>query len=361
METKSIYIHIPFCDHICTYCDFSKVFYNEDFADTYIKRVADELKNIPKQGMETLYIGGGTPSSLSYDQLEYLLRKIKPYVSKKTKEFTIEVNPESVDEEKLLLMKKYGVNRLSIGVQTFQDHLLYYIGRKHHSYQAREVIEKASQLFEHVSIDMMYGLPYQQEMDLLHDLEEIQDLPINHISYYSLILEDHTILSNQSFIPIDEEADDRWTNIIYDRLNKMGFKQYEVSNYAKEGHESLHNKVYWHYDNYYGVGVGAAGKIDDQMLTHSRAFNNYLKGKDIVSIEQLSKEDTMFNHVMMSLRLVEGLDLNEFKKRYGASLEEIYPIVNKHIENGNLIVENNHVHTTPTSLKYLNSILIDFL
>ena len=351
MKTDSLYIHIPFCDHICSYCDFAKVFYKEDVANQYLRRLAKELAGIKRQVMKTIYIGGGTPSALTYEQLEYLLKRVERFVGKRTKEFTVEVNPESATIDKLELLKKYHVNRLSIGVQSFQDHLLHMIGRKHYSYQAIEVIENAYKLgFENISIDMMYGLPMQQEEDLMHDLERIFEL------------EEGTILNYKHYQPLDDETDKRWNDIIDDRLHKMGFHKYEVSNYAKGEHESFHNKAYWHYHNYLGVGIGATSKIDDKIISHSRNMTKYLNGENIEQIETQTSEDTMFNHLMMSLRLVDGLDLEDFYQRYQKHVEDVFGHqLQKHLDKGDLVIEDHHLRTTPASIAYLNDILVDFL
>lgn len=361
METNSLYIHIPFCDHICSYCDFAKVYYREEFVDQYLDRLQEELETIPHKVMKTIYIGGGTPSALSIDRLKILLEMIDPFVGDETLEYTIEANPESCTIEKLKLMHAYRVNRISIGVQTFNNTLLKKIERYHTADIAKEVILNANRIgFEHISIDLMYGLPGQNLENIEEDLEIAVSLPINHLSYYSLILEEHTKLFN-SYTPIDEQTEALWSDYIIQTLSKADFNRYEVSNFALSGHESLHNKVYWHYENYYGVGIGATAKIDDQLISHSRNLTQYLKGKKITSIEYETLEDTMFNHVMMSLRLTEGLDLDEFKKRYHHTVQEIYPeAISKNLNNHNLVIENNHLKTNNT-LDILNSILLDFL
>lgn len=363
MKTKSLYIHIPFCDHICTYCDFPKVFYRKDISALYIKRLKEELSSIKRISMRTIYIGGGTPSSLSYEQIEDLLSAIDVFVGDKTEEYTIEVNPESVDQEKLKLFKKHGVNRISIGVQTFNDDLLSKIGRKHNKASALKCIQEVYETgFKHVSIDLMYGLPGQKEEDVVNDLEIVKTLPINHLSYYSLILEDHTVLYYKDYEGLDDEEDYAYTYLINKKLNTLGFHRYEISNYAKVGHESLHNKAYWHYDNYYGIGLGATGKIDDELISHSRNLSKYLKGEATLSIQEQSLEETMFNHIMMSLRLTEGLDLDEFYNRYHIHLEDMFkdPYL-KHINLNNLVIDGNHLKTTEKSIDYLNDILVDFI
>ena len=361
METKALYIHIPFCDHICSYCDFAKVYYREEFVEKYLNCLKKELDALPHHPMKTIYIGGGTPSALSLSQLNTLLTMVDPFVGDGTLEYTIEVNPESATLDKLETMHSHGVNRISVGVQTFNNTLLKRIERYHTYSIAKEVVRNAKTIgFKHISIDLMYGLPGQTLEDVKEDLNIASSLPINHLSYYSLILEEHTRLYD-NYEPLDEETEGIWSDYIVETLNNAGFHRYEVSNYALGDHESLHNKVYWHYENYYGVGIGATAKIDDELISHTRSLTDYLQGKNTIYIEKETIEDTMFNHLMMSLRLEEGLDLDEFKRRYHRTIEEVYnEALSKNLDNHNLIIENNHLKTNHT-LDLLNSILLDFL
>ena len=204
MKTSSLYIHIPFCLHICTYCDFCKVFYNEKLVDDYLEVLKRELNdlnlNIP---LKTIYIGGGTPTSLNDEQLKSLMDMIRPYINNDC-EVTIETNPETLDYYKLGILKNGGVTRLSIGVETFNDNILKKINRKHTSDMVKRIIRYGHQLkFDNISIDLMYGLPDQTLQDIKDDLNIIESLNIQHVSYYSLILEDHTVLKNQNYQPLD--------------------------------------------------------------------------------------------------------------------------------------------------------------
>lgn len=364
METKSLYIHIPFCEHICAYCDFCKVFYNAKQVDEYLYVLEKELKSLDIQtALETIYIGGGTPSSLDDEQLEQLMEMIKPYLTPAIKEVTIEVNPESMDYYKLDILKRSGVTRLSVGVETFNDDLLKKINRHHNSNQVIRLLENARKVgFNNISIDLMYGLPNQTIDDIKADLNKVSQLDIDHLSYYSLILEDHTVLKNQKYEPIDEETEDEINQLIDDELSKIGFNKYEISNYAKKGFESKHNLAYWQYDNYYGIGLGASGKIDDCLLEHNRNLNAYLKGKDIITKTINTKEETMFNHVMMSLRLVKGLNLLDFKQRYGIEVQDVYrEAINKHLKINSLVIEDGYLRCMPETIKLLNAILVDFM
>lgn len=364
MKTKSLYIHIPFCEHICAYCDFCKVFYNENQVNDYLAVLKKELQDLKiTEPLETIYIGGGTPSSLNDEQLEWLMDIIKPLLNNHLKEVTIEVNPESVDYYKLDILKRGGITRLSIGVETFNDNLLKKINRQHKTSQVERIINYARKIgFDNISIDLMYGLPQQTLDDIKADLDKVKQLGIDHISYYSLILEDHTVLKNQNYQPLDEDADLQINELIETSLEQLGFNKYEISNFSKPGFESMHNLAYWKYDNYYGIGLGASAKIDDCLIDHSRNLNAYLRRRDITSKIVNTKEDTMFNHLMMSLRLVVGLDLIEFENRYNLKATDVYKeAIDKHIKMNTLVIENNHLKCTKESIKLLNTILVDFL
>ena len=363
MKTNSLYLHIPFCEQICAYCDFCKVFYNKELVDDYLEVLKRELNdlnlNIP---LKTIYIGGGTPTSLNDEQLKSLMDMIRPYINNDC-EVTIETNPETLDYYKLGILKNGGVTRLSIGVETFNDNILKKINRKHTSDMVKRIIRYGHQLkFDNISIDLMYGLPDQTLQDIKDDLNIIESLNIQHVSYYSLILEDHTVLKNLNYQPLDEEVESKITQLIEESLEQIGFHKYEISNFAKTGYESLHNLAYWQYDNYYGIGVGASGKIDDCLIEHNRNLNAYLRRQNTITKMINSKEETMFNHLMMSLRLVKGLDLKEFEKRYGLRAVDVYQTaIDKHLKMKTLVIENDYLHATSESIKLLNEILIDFL
>lgn len=362
METKSLYVHIPFCESICSYCDFCKVYYDQKQSDLYLQRLNEELKQIDHYHLKTIYIGGGTPSALNDEQLEKLMMMLKPY-SKEVEEYCIELNPESIDYYKLKILKKGGINRLSIGVQTFQDRLLKEIDRHHNTTQVKSIIKYAKQIgFENISIDLMYGLPKQTKEDIIKDIEILQTLDLQHVSYYSLILEEGTILKYRDYQPLEEEQEYQLNLLIDQKLNEIGFSKYEISNYAKKGYESKHNSVYWHFENYYGIGLGACSKIDYQIIEHSRSLTKYLNGDFKTTIIDQTKEEMMFDQVMMSLRLIEGLNLEKFKERYQEDALEIYrDAIDKNVKEGRLVIEDNYLKATKEGIYLLNDILIDFM
>ena len=328
----------------------------------YLQRLNEELSQIEQHHLKTIYIGGGTPSALNDEQLEKLMSMLKTY-SLEVEEYCMEVNPESMDYYKLKILKKGGINRLSIGVQTFQDHLLKEIDRHHNTTQVKNIIKYAKEIgFDNISIDLMYGLPKQTKEDIQKDIEVLQTLNLQHVSYYSLILEEGTILKYKNYQPLDEESEYQLTLFIDQELEKIGFEKYEISNYAKQGYQSKHNLTYWYYDNYYGIGLGACSKIDGQIIEHSRSLTKYLNGDFKTTTIDETKEETMFNQIMMSLRLKEGLDLKKFKERYQEDACILYKEeVTRNIEKGRLMIENDYLKATQEGQYVLNDILIDFM
>lgn len=364
METNALYIHIPFCQHICSYCDFCKVYYRQDIVDQYLQVLAQELLDLKiVHPLKTIYIGGGTPSSLQPRQLKKVMDMIQPYLGSMIQEVTIEVNPESMNSEKLEILKKGGVTRLSIGVQTFQEELLKSIERFHTTKQVERLIHEAEEKgFLNISIDLMYGLPGQTLQDVIADLHFVEHLNIQHISYYALILEEHTVLKNQNYQPLDEQKEDAINEYIDARLETLGFHKYEISNYAKEGYPSLHNLAYWQFDNYYGIGLGATSKIDNCIMEHGRNLNQYIQGNLAIKKEMMDQEELMFTHIMMSLRLIKGVDLMDMKKRYhGDFLEKYQTVIQRYVDLQMLVIEENRLRCTLQSIKLLNSILLDFM
>lgn len=359
---SSLYVHIPFCMHICSYCDFSKVFYQQKWVDDYIDSLAYEIayKNL-NDDYDTIYIGGGTPSSLTLSQLERLFKILEPF-SKKVKEYSIEVNPESMSEDKLDLMIKYGINRLSIGVQTFHDDLLKEIERYHSSYQAIWLINKAKEKdINDINVDLMYGLPKQKLKDTLEDIQIIDDLDISHVSIYSLILEDHTILKKQDYQPLSEDEDALWYDQINKALDSIGFRHYEVSNYYKVK-PSLHNLVYWHYQEYEGIGLGAHSLKAHRRYENTRSLNKYLQHDFLMNEIKLSKSDELFEKIMMGLRLLEGINIEEIDRLFQIDLLEKYKkTIIKYNQLKMLEIDGGYLKTTDLGMKYLNSILVDFL
>ena len=356
----SLYVHIPFCKHICAYCDFAKVFYNEKWASQYLDLLEKEL--IERNGNianDTVYIGGGSPSSLNINQLERLFDILKEPLSHPI-EATIEVNPEDLTLEKAKLFKANNINRVSLGVQTFQNHLLEKIGRHH----TLDIVKKAlndlvEAGIERVSIDFIYGLPNQTFEDIKKDLEILQSLPmVKHVSFYTLILEENT----KFYFDGVQLKDDEWLidaqNILIQGLKELGFERYEVSNFAKENEKSQHNLVYWKTQHYIGIGCGASGYIGNERYDNTKSITKYLKGETTQNTTKLTVEDEMFEVVMLGLRLVDGINLCEFKERFHQDIFEVFDL-KRFIDMNLLVIENNYLKTTIQGMDVLDEILIE--
>ena len=310
---RAAYIHIPFCSHICYYCDFKKVFIEGQPVDEYVDLLVREMQlraeAHPISPLETLYIGGGTPSTLTPKQLATLFEGIHRYLPlEKNCEFSMELNPDDGQMERLEVMKEYGVNRISMGVQSFNDELLKKIGRKHSKKTVLQTIGNARKLgFENISIDLIFRLPQQTIQDFEDSLKIAMELDLPHYSIYSLILEQKTVFYNlmrQGKLPLpsqDEEAD--MFQLAMDSMESFGRHHYEISNYALPGFESRHNLHYWKADEYLGFGAGELPVLQ----------------KDV-----LSKKSQIEEFMFLGLRKMSGVSNQEFFKRFGKNINDIY-------------------------------------
>ena len=359
---KSCYIHIPFCNRICSYCDFCKLFYNEKLVDKYLESLEKEIKDIYKgEILNTIYIGGGTPSALSLKQLQKLLEMIKSLNRSSTCEFSIECNFDSINKDKLLLLKKYGVNRLSFGLESIDKNNLYKLGRNEDKERTKSVIDLCHSLgFNNINIDLMYAIEGEDIKTLDKDLDFILSLGVTHVSTYSLIIEEHTKLYIDKVQYISEDLDYEMYKYITEKLKKYGYKHYEISNFAKDGYYSKHNLCYWHNEEYYGFGLGASSYLDDIRSTNTRSITKYLQGKMISSYEKLSKSDKMDYEMILGLRLLDGVSRRKFEDKYDISLDDVYNIDNL-IENGDIISSSDYINIPEDKLYVSNEILINFI
>lgn len=320
---KSCYIHIPFCEKICSYCDFCKMFYNEKIVDKYLNELENEVFTIyENETLETLYIGGGTPSSLNLSQLERLFTITDSLIKSDDIEFTIECNFSNTTKEKLELFRKHGVNRLSFGLETINIKQLNFLEREESKEQTVQIIKLARRLgFSNINVDLMYALPNEEIVDLIADLDFIKSLNIEHVSCYSLIVEEHTKLGINNTLNIDSDLDFKMYKEICRFMKENGYSHYEISNYARDGYQSRHNLVYWNNKEYYGFGLGASGFIRNRRVSNTRSIGNYLKGNYLLEEEILEKDDFIYYEIMLNLRKADGIDLNELKKKYNVVLE----------------------------------------
>lgn len=353
---RGMYIHIPFCHQICHYCDFNKVFFDNQPVDEYIESIGQELQLMKKEGLsfeqlETVFIGGGTPTSLSENQLKRLLAIISEHVSiSSLKEFTTEANPDELTAGKLTVLKNGGINRLSIGVQSFDESLLKKIGRTHNAKDPIRVIKEAREIgFDNISIDLIYGLPGQTIEQWQHTLDQAFALDLEHYSGYSLIVEPKTVfynLMNKGKLPLPgEDAETQMLEMLMEQMDKHGYTQYEISNFSKESYESVHNLLYWQNETYAGVGAGAHGFVNGQRYSNSGPIKHYMatleEGKrPILQTHEVTQTEAMEEEMFLGLRKSDGVSATHFEKKFGHSLDEIYGDTLKMLINKGLIEQN---------------------
>lgn len=359
---KSVYIHIPFCNNICSYCDFCKMKYNKEWIDNYLDSLRCEIENYYKgEKIKTLYIGGGTPSSLSMIELNKLFSIIELLDLSMLEEFTFECNIESITNEKLILLKKNKVNRLSIGVQTFNENLLRFLNRSHNKDEVKDKIEMAKLVgFNNINIDLMYALPLETMDDLKEDIKLFIDLDIPHISCYSLMIEPNTKLYIDKIKQIDEDLDYEMYKYIEEELTTNNYIHYEVSNYCKKGYESKHNLVYWNNEYYYGFGLGASGYLENYRYDNTKNLRKYLDYNYIDNITKISNEDRIKYHLILGFRKLNGINKDKFKKIYNKSIYDVKNI-RMLLNKGMLMEDDTHIFIPKEWIYRQNEILIKLI
>lgn len=357
---KAVYIHIPFCKSICSYCDFCKFLYNEKWVGAYLTALKREIKDrYMDDDITTIYIGGGTPSALSCDEIKRLMEIISVFKTENLKEFTFECNLSDINKELLLLLKYYKVNRLSIGIESFNKKNLEFMERTADYKEALEKIKLCREYgFNNINIDLMYAIPGETLKDLKKDLDLFMSLNPTHISTYSLIIEEHTKLDNVKAQVIAEELDYEMFKLIEKRLKNA--HHYEISNFAIKGYESIHNLVYWNNEEYYGFGLGAAGYIDDIRYENTKNLKEYLLGNYVKSKEILGKKEKMDYEIMLGLRKLDGINIKEFKEKYGEDIETVYNLAPLY-KNKDLIKKKGYIYINPSKIYIMNEILIKII
>ena len=363
MQTKptSAYVHIPFCTQICYYCDFSKVFIKNQPVDSYLEHLIEEYDSYDIKKLRTLYIGGGTPTALSAPQLAFLLEKLTDKLDLSyLEELTIEANPGDLDQEKIAVLKDSPVNRVSLGVQTFNDRMLKQIGRSH---SEKDIYENIANLkkagFDNISIDLIYALPKQTMEDVKINVAKAIALDIPHMSLYSLILENHTVFMNRmrrGKLPLPkEDLEAEMFDYIIAELEKAGFEHYEISNFSKPGFESRHNLMYWDNAEYYGIGAGASGYVDGVRYKNHGPIRHYLQaveaGNARVQEEVLTLKEKMEEEMFLGLRKKSGVSKKRFEEKFGLSFEDRYgAVVSELTEQGLLVPDRDIVRMTKQGL-----------
>lgn len=357
---ESLYIHIPFCDSICSYCSFKKQIYNEEQSKKYILNLLDDLKRIPKCSLKTIYIGGGTPSSLADNDLEILLSNLKPLL-KEDYEFTIESNPENLTFNKAKIFNKYGVNRVSIGVQTFNEKFLKLLSRKHSLNDINEAVNNLLlNNINNINFDLIYGLPFQTLNDFILDIKYLKNFPLTHVSLYSLTIDENTIFNNLKYEEADEDLlrdmSDEATKI----LSEYGFNKYEVSNYSKPNYESKHNLTYWFDNEYYGIGISASGYENNIRYKNITSLKKYNEGERKFEEEKVDDFNHEYEFIMLNLRTKYGIDLDRYKEIFNKDFLKTYK--NEIVKLSDfIIIYNNKITVKDNNYMILNTLILEFI
>ncbi|MGX2960531.1 radical SAM family heme chaperone HemW [Peribacillus sp. JNUCC 23] len=374
---KSAYIHIPFCEHICHYCDFNKVFLKGQPVDEYLVMMKKEMQlqvnKYPTAGLDTVFVGGGTPTSLDEKQLAFLCDSISEWMPmNEGAEYSFEANPGDLSREKLAIMFQSGVNRLSFGVQSFNDDLLKRIGRTHRAKEVYETIEKAQSVgFTNISIDLIYGLPGQTMEDFLETLDAALALDLPHYSSYSLIVEPKTVFYNLmqkgklNLPPQDLEA--RMYEQLMETMDKHGLNQYEISNFAKPGYESRHNLTYWNNDEYYGIGAGAHGYTAGRRIANHGPVKKYmtpLVDNELPVLENhlVPIHEQMEEEMFLGLRKTAGVSYAKFADKFRVEMTDVFAKpLEKHVGKGLLEEKDGFVRLTKQGKLLGNEVFQEFL
>lgn len=354
---ESCYIHVPFCDSICAYCDFTRMVMNDSVFQNWKKQLLREMDAYSIENLKTLYFGGGTPSLLEGKDF----MEICQHLPENIEEFTVECNPESVSISKLMAYTKCGVNRISLGVQSFNDDLLKICNRKHTARQAIETIERIrNQGITNISIDLIFGLPYQTLDDVKKDLKQFIELDLPHLSIYSLQIEENSVFGKQQIQPCDADLEADMFEYIERFMKEHGYIHYEISSFCKPGYTSKHNLAYWQDQDFYGIGCGASGRIDGIRYDNTKSLKQYCQGQAQVQWIEESLLERSMDAIMMALRTCYGLNINEWNTRYHLDFERKYHTVLEQYKdffkrNGNTISLNEK------GFEILNTILVDFM
>ena len=354
---KSLYVHIPYCDHICHYCDFTKMLTNPQQTSFYVAEVLKEIASYGPHRYETIFFGGGTPTALSLSELKTLCEGVAKYAGQDV-EWSVECNVESTTPEKLAVMKSNGVNRLSFGVQTFQAAALQSLNRHHQAEDIRKTIAEAKhQGFKRINVDLIYDLPKVSDEDLVKDLHEFLSLDVNHIATYALTIHPNTVFGIQKVTPASDEVSRRHYETIYGILTKHGYERYEVSNFARHQDYAKHNLTYWRNQEYIGCGLGASGYFQGIRYTNTKNMTKYLKGirRDVEETIDLTMK--RFEYLMLNLRLKDGFLLSEYALLFGQTFEK------DHVTTLPMLIERKliSIHKDRAFLSFDGMMLLDYV
>lgn len=375
----ALYVHIPFCVQKCRYCDFVSYNYSPDLAQAYLKALEQEMlfyassELVSNKKINTVFIGGGTPTVLATVELERLLVILKTYFSwSKETEVTVEANPGTLCKQKLTVLKNAGVNRLSLGVQACQSNLLALLGRVHNYDQAVQAVEWARQAgFDNLNLDLIFAIPHQTIKEWQESLTLLADLQPEHLSCYDLQLEDNTPLSvaveQGKLLACSEESALAMYQETIAFLTGKGYSHYEISNFSKPGYQSEHNLCYWHNKQYLGLGLAAHSYINSTRWANTGNLEQYITkvSKEFLPVDerhQLTTSEMMSETVFMGLRLINGLQLDDFSSRFNCRVTDVWSEqINKLMKQGLLAMTATHLKLTKKGLPLANVVFREFV
>lgn len=380
LEDMGLYVHIPFCKQKCMYCDFPAYQNLQDYYETYVYALVQEIDlwvsehpESTSKAIDTIYFGGGTPTELSIQQLQMILDKIKnTFTITDDCHMTIESNPGEVNLHYLTKLVKLGFNRISFGVQTFDDKVLTMLHRSHNGEQAKQAVYDAKEAgFTDINIDLIYGLPRQTLEDIQYNLDIVKDLPINHISTYGLQVEVgtylyHLVQKNLISIP-SETIDESMYDMMMDGLKDLGFERYEISNFAKTNFYSRHNLKYWHYVDYLGFGAGAHSFYDGVRRSNNRNVMPYIQSVDryimpTIDTETITLERAQEDFCFLALRTKWGLDERKFEDKFGVSVHYLFGTTLEDLVSKDLLeYQSGSYHLTAEGAKHGNYVFSQFI
>lgn len=374
---KAVYIHIPFCTNKCHYCDFNSYVLKgqpvQDYLDALEREMERTVTEVPARAIDTVFVGGGTPTVLLPDQMRRFLQLVQTYFPDQAAglEFSMEANPGTTDLEKLHAMKEGGVNRISFGVQSFDNALLLELGRIHNTDDVYRSLENAKAVgFDNLSIDLMFGLPKQTTAIMEDTLDKALALDLQHYSIYSLKIEENTLfhtLYHKNKLPLPDEEDELAMYLtIMRRLKEAGYEQYEISNFARPGRQSRHNSAYWRNESYYGIGAGAHGYMRGFRHVNIKGVQPYIEatrqGLPILERFEVTEQEAMEDFMMVGLRLLRGVTREEFRAQFGRELQEVFAApLQRLIAQGMLISDGEGYRLSEQGLLFGNDVFAQFL
>ncbi len=360
----SLYVHIPFCQKKCFYCSFVVTIGQDDRINAYLDGLDGEAKRYQNTELRTIYVGGGTPTHMGLGQLKKLFSILKQnFRFRSDCEWTLEANPEGLDLDKAKLLKDYGVNRVSLGVQSLNDRYLKYLGRTHDSHQAIKAFENLRQAgFTNINLDLMYSFPGQTSEEIKEDVAVLVGLGSEHLSLYTLTIEDESRFYARRLELEDGAVQAQQYSLVVSLLKQTAFRQYEISNFARPGFQSRHNLNYWQGGEYIGLGVGAHSHLSGERSWNVSRFQEYLSltrqhKRPVAGKERLGHEDRFMELFLVGLRMNEGLRLKDLGRKLGCALPSFQrSIVDQMIEQGLLAQEEDHLKATDTGRLVLDEI-----